>query len=167
MHTVVLRFVLLWLHLGFLVDSFDAFTLISQGCLKGTRAVTLCVYTLICNPLWLWLHQLTHRGWVTHICVSKLTTIGSDNGLLLGRRQAIISTNSRILLIGPLGTNFNEMLIKIPTFTFKKMSLKMLSGKWRPFCLNLNVYFDSDSDSGNSCGSAVIPKDTCKIDYRL
>ena len=27
---------------------------------------------------------------MTHICVSKLTTIGSDNGLSLGRRQAII-----------------------------------------------------------------------------
>ena len=33
---------------------------------------------------------LTHRGQVTHICVSKLTIIGSDNGLSPGRRQAII-----------------------------------------------------------------------------
>ena len=29
-----------------------------------------------------------------HLCVSKLTMIGSDNGLLPGRRQAIIWTNA-------------------------------------------------------------------------
>ena len=34
--------------------------------------------------------KLTHGGRVTHICVSKLTIIGSDNGLSPGRRQAII-----------------------------------------------------------------------------
>ena len=39
-----------------------------------------------------------------------------------------------ILLIGPLGTNFREMLIKIYTFSFKKMHLKILSEKWQPFC---------------------------------
>ena len=37
--------------------------------------------------------------------------IGSDNGLLPGQHQAIIWTNVGILLIGPLGTNFNEILI--------------------------------------------------------
>ena len=76
---------------------------------------------------------------MTHICVSKLSIIGSDNGLSPGRRQAIIWTNAGILLIGPLGTNFSEILSKIHTFSFKKMHLKMLSDKWRPFCLCLNV----------------------------
>ena len=33
---------------------------------------------------------LTHRDRVTHIYVSTLTIIGSDNGLSPGRRQAII-----------------------------------------------------------------------------
>ena len=33
---------------------------------------------------------LTHWGRVTHICVSELTIIGSDNGLSPGRSQAII-----------------------------------------------------------------------------
>ena len=75
---------------------------------------------------------------MTHICVSKLTIIGSDNGLLPGRHQAIIWSNAGILLIKPLGTNFNEMRIEILTFSFKKLHLKM-SGKWRPFCLGLNV----------------------------
>ena len=44
---------------------------------------------------------LTHWGRVTHICVDKLTIIGSDNGLSPGRRQAIIWTSAGILLIGP------------------------------------------------------------------
>ena len=76
---------------------------------------------------------------MTHICVSKLTIIGSDNGLSPGRRQAIIWTNAGILLIGHWGTTFSEILIGIQTFSFKKMHLKMSSAKWRPFCLGLNV----------------------------
>ena len=82
--------------------------------------------------------HLTHWGQVTHICISKLT-IGSDNGLSPGRRQAIIWTNVGILSIESLGTNISEILIKIRAFSFKKMHLKMSSGKWRPSCLGLNV----------------------------
>ena len=63
--------------------------------------------------------QSTHWDRVTHIYVSKLTSIGSDRGLSLGRRQAIIWTNVGIFLIGPLGTNCGEILIKIYTFSFK------------------------------------------------
>ena len=76
---------------------------------------------------------------MTHICVSKLTTIGSDNGLSPGRRQAIIWSNAEILLNWTLGTNFSEILSEIDTFSFKQMRLKMSSGKWRPYCLGLNV----------------------------
>ena len=82
---------------------------------------------------------LTHWGRVMHICVVNLTIIGPDNGLSPGRRQAIIWTNAGILLIGPWGTNFSEILIGIQTFSFKKMHLKMSSAKRRPFCLGLNV----------------------------
>ena len=82
---------------------------------------------------------LTHWGRVTHICVSDLTIIGSDNGLSPGRRQAIIRTNAGILLIRPLGTNFSDILIEILLFSFKKMRLKVSSAKRRPFCLGLNV----------------------------
>ena len=81
---------------------------------------------------------LTHWGRVTHICVSKLTIIGSDNGLSPSRRQAIIWTNVWILSIRPSGTNFSEILIEIDVFSFKKMHLKMSSAKCRPFCLGLN-----------------------------
>ena len=79
--------------------------------------------------------SLAYWGWVTHICVSKLTIIGFDNDLSPDRRQAIIGTNAGILLIRSLGTNFSE----IHTFSFKKMCLKVLSAKWRPFCLCLSV----------------------------
>ena len=82
---------------------------------------------------------LTHWSWVTHICVSKLTIIGSDNGLSPVQCQAIIWTNDEISLIGTLGTNFSEFFIEMRTFSFKKIHLKMSSGKWRPFCLGLNV----------------------------
>ena len=83
--------------------------------------------------------DLTHWGWVTHICVSKLTIIGSDNGLSPARRQAITYTNAGILLIGPLGTSFSEILIGIQTFSFVKMHFKMSSAKWRSICLGPNV----------------------------
>ena len=65
----------------------------------------LCMWvTLCCVFLW-----LTHWGRVMHICVSKLTIIASDNGFSPGRRQAIIRTYAGILLIGPQGTNFNDI----------------------------------------------------------
>ena len=78
-----------------------------------------------------WVIQLikTHWGRVTQMCVSKLTTIGSDNGLSPGRRQAIIWTNAGVLLIGPLETNFSENSIEIHTFSFKKMRWKKSSAK--------------------------------------
>ena len=83
---------------------------------------------------------LTHWGRVTHICLDNLTNIGSDNGLSPGRRQAIIWSNAGILIIGPSGTNFSEILIEILTFSFTKMCLKVSSAKWRPFCLGCNVF---------------------------
>ena len=88
---------------------------------------------------WTCFSALDHWGRVTHICVGNLTIIGQDNGLSPGRRQAIIWTSAGILLIGPWGTNFSEILISIQAFSFKKMHLKMSSAKWRPFCLGLNV----------------------------
>ena len=54
--------------------------------------------------------RIAHWGRVTHICVGKLTIIGSDNGLSPGRRQAIIRINAGIFLIRTLGTNFSEIL---------------------------------------------------------
>ena len=100
---------------------------VMKGLVEGPKSHLVTVWTL------------THWGRVTHICVSKITIIGSDNGLSPDRRQAIIWTNAGILLIGPLGTNFSEILFEILTFSFKKMRLKVSSAKRRPFCLGLNV----------------------------
>ena len=50
---------------------------------------------------------------MTDTCVSDLLIIGSDNGLSSSGRQAIIWTNAEMLLIGPLATNFFEILIEI------------------------------------------------------
>ena len=76
---------------------------------------------------------------MTHIYVSELTIIGSDNGLSPGRRQAIIWDNAGLLLIEPLWTNVSEISIGIQTFSFMKIYLNMSSAKWRQFCLGLNV----------------------------
>ena len=82
---------------------------------------------------------LTHIGRVTHIGVSKLSIIGSDNGLSPGRHQAIIWTNAAILFIWPPGTTINEILIEMHILSFKTMNLGESSTKRRPFCLGLNV----------------------------
>ena len=114
--------------------------------------------------------MLTHWGRVTHICVSKIIIIASDNGLSPGRRQAIIWTNARILLIEHLGTNFGEIVIEIHIFSFKKMHLKMSSAKWRLFGLGLNelnLYFRAldwtTAIPGQSCNSPRLTEFTGEI----
>ena len=95
---------------------------------------------------------------MTHICVGKLTIIGSDNGLSPGRRQAIIWTNAGILLIEPLGTNFSEILIGIQIFSFTKMPLKMSSAKWRLFGLGLN---DLTTPPSGQWVNSMRPSEAC------
>ena len=87
-----------------------------------------------------------------HICIHNLTIIGSDNGLSPGLHQAIIWTIAGILLIGPLETNFSEILIQIHIFSFKIESVvcKMGTILSQPqcvnplhakfFCGNINIY---------------------------
>ena len=82
---------------------------------------------------------LTHSGRGTHICVSKLAIIGSDNGLSHSQRQTIIWIDTGMMLIWTWGTKFSEVLSEIQTFSLVKMHLKMSSGKWQQFCLGLNV----------------------------
>ena len=114
-----------------------------EGCVQscGTRLVAVeYIESLLWAEPYLYMRRLTHWGQVTHICVGNLTIIASDNGWSPGRRRAIIWTDAGILLIRPLGTNFNKMLIKILTFSFMKMRLKVMFWKWRPLCLGLNVF---------------------------
>ena len=101
-----------------------------------TSLVSLYRFHCICMPYWI---SLTHWGRMMHIWISKLTTIGSDNGLLTRWRPAIISPNAIILLIRPLETKFSETLIEIHIFSFKKVHLKMSPVKWQPFHFGLNV----------------------------
>ena len=79
--------------------------------------------------------QSRHDLWKRHDEQACCFSIGTAPG----RRQAIIWNNAGIMLIGPLGIHFSEILIEIKTFPFKKMRLKVSSAKRRPFCLGLNV----------------------------
>ena len=101
---------------------------------KKKKKVPLKVYRASVAP-----NELTHWGWVTHICVNNIASIDSDNGVSPSRRQAIIWSNAGILLIGPLGTNFSQILIEIHKFSLKKMLSQMSSGKWRQFCFRFSV----------------------------
>ena len=84
-------------------------------------------YTCVCPTTCIWQFRVyASVNWVI---------IGSGNGLLPLRRQAIVWINAGILSIRSFGTNFGEILIKIQNFSFTKMHLKILSGKWCPFCL--------------------------------
>ena len=74
-------------------------------------------------------------GRMTHDC-ALLAIVGCDKGLLPSRLHAIIWTNHGLCLLGPLGTNFSEIRIKIPESLYKKISSKMLFAKLRLF------YFD-------------------------
>ena len=98
-----------------------------------------------------------------------------DNGLLPGRHQANMWTDAGILLIGPLVTNFSEILIAIYTFSFMKMHLKMSSAKWRPFCRGLNVLMELiskqssiniDSESNSPILSGLVWSKSALVDHR-
>ena len=92
---------------------------------------------------------LTHWGRVTHICVSELTIIGSDNGLSPGRRQAIIWTNDGILLIRPLRTNFSNFFFRNSNIFIQQNALEnvvceMASILSRPQCVKIFTLYRFD-----------------------
>ena len=84
---------------------------------------------------------LTHWGWVTHICVDKLT-IDPDNGLSPDRRQAIIGLNAEILLIGLFGRNkfqwnlYRNSYIFIQQNVLQNVVWEMSAILYRPLCVN-------------------------------
>ena len=90
-----------------------------------------------------------------HICVSKLTRIGSDYGLKPDRRQGIIWTNAGILLIGPYQNIFQCNLNRNLYFFIKENTFENVVWKWWPLCQSLNVLSarhnqTSDVDNGFS-----------------
>ena len=58
----------------------------------------------------------THWDQVMHIFVDNLAIISSGIGLSPGQHQAIIWANAGILLVGPLGTDFSEIVSEIQIF---------------------------------------------------
>ena len=108
----------------------------------GDKYTKRCAQVMVDIASWPPKSILTYWGRVTHICVSNQITIGSDIGLSPGRRQAIFWTNAGTLLIGPLGTNFSEILIDIDTFSlnaFENVVRKMTAIWSRPQCVNTNI----------------------------
>ena len=59
-----------------------------------------------------------------------------------------------------LGTNFSQTLIRIQTFSSKKIYLKMLSAKWRPFCLSLNALKNEFNMEWKSSSKAFVATQT-------
>ena len=98
------------------------------------------VYPDLCHHMVLLGHsELTHWGRVTHICVSKLTIIGSDKGLSPRRCQAIIWTNGGLSLIGPLGTKPSEILTFIQENAFERVVCELAAILSRPQCVNVSA----------------------------
>ena len=100
------------------------------------HCIYLCVYlSRICKGS---LHQdyFLDVLSITHLpppCAVNWVSIDSNNGLSPVQHHAITWTNTGLLSIGPLESNFSEIWIKIHNFSFMKMHLNM-SAKWRPFC---------------------------------
>ena len=87
---------------------------------------------------------LTHWSRVTHICVSKLTNIGSDNGLPPSRRQAIISTKCWYIVNWSLGNKFQWNLnqnqyIFIQENAFESVVCEMAAILSQPQCVKLSI----------------------------
>ena len=92
------------------------------------------------------------------ICSVDNVIIGLGDGLLLAWHPAIIWTNADLLAIWPLLKNFNEIMIKIQAFSFKKMQLKMLSAKCWPYCLGLKVLTHKQLEMLRSVPNTLAPK---------
>ena len=94
----------------------------------GRHSFTLChnqeMNEQVISSDFIALEWLIHWSWVIDKCVSKLTIIGSDNGLSPGRHQAIIWTYAGISLIWTLGTKFSQILNEIHHYSFRKLIWK-------------------------------------------
>ena len=84
---------------------------------------------------------LTHQGRVTHICVSKLTIVGSHNGLSPCRRQwwYIVNWNLKNKLKGNYNRNSN---IFIQENAFENLVCEMAAILSRPQCVKKMILSD-------------------------
>ena len=83
--------------------------------------------------------SLLIMAWWRHKATDILASIGSGNGLVPVRRQAITWISADLLFIRTPGTNFNDILFDIKRFSFEKMHWKISSAKYRPYCSGLAV----------------------------
>ena len=105
------------------------------------------------------LFLLTDWGRVTHTCISKLTIIGPDNGLLPGRGQAIIWTSAGILLIWTLWTNLNlkqNSYIFIQENAFENVVCIMTAILSWPQCVKCVFYEDKAWPMFHICSCSVV-----------
>ena len=96
---------------------------------------------------------LTHWGWVRHICVSKLTIIGSGNGMLPGWHQVIIWTNAGILFIGDkIQWHFNwNQCISIHENAFENVACQMAPISSQPLWVNCDRLMFAQTDCHPVC----------------
>ena len=94
---------------------------------------------------YLFIARLNHWGRMTHICVSKLTIIVSDDGFSPGRRQTIIRTNAGMLSIGPLEKksvkNQSKCIHSHPKKCIWKCRQEIGGRLSRPHCVSMGSAF--------------------------
>ena len=96
------------LHIAWCTSRWTPVTTTYSSISGGLHMTLLNDYFVTLSCTWICRFK-TYWGRDTHICVRKLTTIDSDNGLSPGRRQTIIWANVAILLSGILCTTFSEI----------------------------------------------------------
>ena len=89
---------------------------------------------------------LTYRRPVTHKSVSKLTIIGSDNGLSPGRHQAIIGTSAAMWLVRTLKNKLRWSLnrnscIFMQGNAFENVVCEMTTILYRPQCVIHHIHY--------------------------
>ena len=110
---------------------------INSICFGGIQKRLIVIISLICFSF----ANYVIDNSLTHICVSKLCIINSDNELLPGRRQAIIWTNVGIFLFLTLRNNLQwdvnrNSYIFIQGNPFENVACEMAAILFRPQCLN-------------------------------
>ena len=84
-------------------------------------------------------NQINSLDRVTHISFSKLTIIGSGNGLSPDRHQVILWIKAGILLMWSFGTDFSEPPNRNSYIFILEDALENVVWKWQSFCVGLNM----------------------------
>ena len=106
-------------------------------------------------------NALTHWGRVAHcICVSKVTIIGSGNGLAPGRHQALIWISAVVFLIG---AKCSEIWIKIHTFSFENVVCEIAVLLSRPQCVNGSPCFKHDRTTPHTITINLLHHETIDV----